>query len=546
MPATGQYLRRDSFFVPVILALALAVCLPGPARAIAPDSPEVKQMVERALTWLETQTDDRLGGQCLIGLAFYKAGRKADHPKVLAATNACLATINNVSSLDNQSAPPNYSLGLALVFLLETDPEKNRSVAAQYVQEILRRQQRWGSWGYADNPQGDTSQTQYPALGLWLAINHGIDVPAEAVERICGWLLRTQDPSGAWGYQGQDPGNYQRVNQNEIRPALAAAGLGSLYICSDILGVADIKPVNEKNPDNLPSALKPVGPPPEAKKRPAVRSFDVKQVRQAIADGNYWFTKNFTMESELHTHYYLYAFERYQSFREAAERQTNPSPPWYDQMVAQLKRTQGNEGYWSSADGNAVATSFSVLALSRSAKKTLANVSKKLGDGVLLGGMGLPKNTADLQERDGKVVEKLLAGTIDELMTTIEKGNRPELERLAESSARWKLDSDVTRRSGEIARLRAVVAKGPFESRLLAVRALARVRELDNVPVLIYALTDPDMRIVREADKGLRFISRKFDGVGLPEEPKPTDAPNAIAAWKAWYQAIRPSAEFLD
>jgi hypothetical protein len=187
-----------------------------------------------------------------------------------------------------------------------------------------------------------------------------------------------------------------------------------------------------------------------------------------------------------------------------------------------------------------------VLTLLRSTKKTIASVAAKLGDGVLLGGMGLPKNTADLQERDGKIVDSLLAGTIDELMASIEKGNRPELERLAESSARWKLDSDVTRRSGEIAKLRSVVSGGSFESRFLAVRTMARVRELDNVPVLIFALSDPDMRIVREADKGLRFISRKLDGVGIPEEPKPTDAKNGIAAWRTWYLSIRPNAEFLD
>jgi hypothetical protein len=252
------------------------------------------------------------------------------------------------------------------------------------------------------------------------------------------------------------------------------------------------------------------------------------------------------LESEGHTHYYLYALERYQSFREAAEKRSNPNPQWYDQMVAYLKKTQSSEGSWSSGDGNEVGTSFAVLALSRSAKKTLANIPNTLGDGVLLGGMGLPKNTADLQERDGKVVEQVLAGTVEELLTTIETGNQPELERLAESPVRWKLDPDVTRRSGEIARLRAVVARGSYESRLLAVKALGRSRELDNVPVLIYALTDPDMRIVREADKGLRFISRKFDGVGLPDEPKPADATNAVADWKAWYQAIRPGAEFLD
>jgi HEAT repeat protein len=163
-----------------------------------------------------------------------------------------------------------------------------------------------------------------------------------------------------------------------------------------------------------------------------------------------------------------------------------------------------------------------------------------------LGGLGLPKNTADLQERDGKIVQSALTGTIDELLTTIEKNDTPELKRLTESSATWKLDSNVTKRSGEITRLRAVVAAGSFESRLLAVRALGRVRELDNVPVLIYALSDPDMRVVREADKGLRFISRKFDGVGLPDEPKPEQAQAAIKSWKNWILSVRPNVEFLD
>ena len=151
-----------------------------------------------------------------------------------------------------------------------------------------------------------------------------------------------------------------------------------------------------------------------------------------------------------------------------------------------------------------------------------------------------------MQERDGRVVESPLAGTIDELMAAVEKGDNRELERLIDSPAKWKLDSDVTRRSGEIAKLRSLVSAGGFDSRFLAVRALGRVRELDNLPVLIYALSDPDPRIVREADKGLRFLSRKFEGVGLPDEPKPLDIKNATTAWKSWYQSIRPNAEFLD
>jgi hypothetical protein len=500
-------------------------------------------MVEKGLQFLETADDERLGAKCLVALCFYKAGKPANHPKIVAAVNACQSSAAMLGG--DGSAVDNYSVGLALIFLLEVDPERHRSLASRYLQEILRRQRNPGGWGYPGSQTGDTSQTQYPTLGLWLAMNNEMDVPLDAVQRDCGWLLRTQDPSGAWGYQGEDPGHYRRVQQTEIRPALVAAGLGSLYICSDLLKISSqSKPKEEKSA--VPSALKPVGDPLEVKPRATVSDLDVRIVRQALNDGNAWFRTHYGIESEGHTHYFLYALERYHSFREAIEKSTESNPRWYNDIVAYLKKTQEDSGAWGGSDGPAVCTAFSTLALLRSAKKTIATVVAKLGEGVLLGGLGLPKNTADLQEREGKIVESALTGTIDELLTTIEKGNTPELQRLAESQARWKLDSDVTKRSGEINRLRAVVAAGSFESRLLAVRALGRVRELDNVPVLIYALSDPDMRVVREADKGLRFISRKLDGVGLPEEPKAEQTRAAIAAWKGWYQSIRPNAEFLD
>jgi hypothetical protein len=540
MGQTGQIFEQRPRRGLPWLAIMLVMCVAAPASAFTPDSPEVKVITERALTWLETQDDERLGGKCLIGLSFFKAGRPLTHPKVVAARNACQSSIGgDIKSVDN------YSIGLALVFLLETDPEGNRSLAYRYVEELLRRQQQPGGWGYEGSATGDTSQTQYPTLGLWLAVNNNYEVPNDAIQRDCGWLLRTQDPTGAWGYQGNDPGHYNRVNQSEIRPALVAAGLGSLYMCVNLLKIPETAPQEEKR--DVPSALKPVGDPLEPKRPAGVSSLDIKIVRKAINDGNAWFRSNMSLESEGHTHYYFYAYERYQSFRELAEKYVDPSPRWYNDVFEVLKKSQEPDGYWyGGSDGAAVNTSFAVLTLVRSAKKTIATVVAKLGDGVLLGGLGLPKNTADLQEREGKIVESALTGTIDELLATIEKGNTPELQRLTESASRWKLDGDVTKRTGEISRLRAVVAAGSFESRLLAVRALGRVRELDNVPVLIYALSDPDMRVVREADKGLRYISRKLDGVGLPEEPRPEQARAAITAWKAWYQSIRPSAEFLD
>src|SRR5262249_16071798 len=162
-------------------------------------------------------------------------------------------------------------------------------------------------------------------------------------------------------------------------------------------------------------------------------------VQKAILDGNYWFTQHYSLESEGHTHYYLYAYERYQSFREAANKTSDTNPKWYNDVVYMLRKTQAPEGNWNGSDGAAVSTSFARLRLRGSEKKTIATVAapKKLGDGVLLGGLGLPKNTADIQEKDGKLIESPLAGTIDELVATIEKNDTPELERLAESQARW-------------------------------------------------------------------------------------------------------------
>lgn len=536
---TARELRRCWFAAGWMLVALAAAHWPGSLQAATPDSPEVKQMVERALKWLATQSDDRLGGRCLIGLSLFKGGRKLTDPQIQAALTACETTIrSDLEPVDN------YSLGLAVVFLLETEPQRNRSLASRYVTELLRRQKRGGGWGYAGNDLGDTSQTQYPTLGLWLAVNHEIDVPVAVLERDCGWLLRTQDPSGAWGYQGNDPNSFQRVEQTEIRPALVAAGLGSLYMCADMLGIDDRKSAAEKDSDR-PAALRPLAD-PLGTKHAVSRAIDPRLVRRAMNDGNYWFAQHYTLESEGYQHYYLYAFERYQSFRELAEGRSDPNPRWYNDIVALLKKTQQPEGSWPGADTEVVATCFSVLTLLRSAKATIAKVSVGVGEGVLLGGMGLPKNTADLREKAGRLIETPLAGTIDELVATIEKGNQPELERLAVSPASWKLDGDVVKRSGELARLRAIVAAGSFESRYLTVRALARVREFDNVPLLIYALADPDQRVVREADKGLRFISRKFEGVGLPEEPTPMAVKNAITAWKTWYKSIRPSAEFLD
>ena len=87
---------------------------------------------------------------------------------------------------------------------------------------------------------------------------------------------------------------------------------------------------------------------------------------------------------------------------------------------------------------------------------------------------------------------------------------------------------------------------GSYQARIVAARTLGRQGELDNVPILIYALSDGDPRVVKEAQAGLRLTSRKFDGIELPDNPKPADIDALVAQWKTWYKSIRPDAVFIE
>ena len=62
------------------------------------------------------------------------------------------------------------------------------------------------------------------------------------------------------------------------------------------------------------------------------------------------------------------------------------------------------------------------------------------------------------------------------------------------------------------------------------------------MPTLIYALTDPDPKIVLEARDGLQFVSRRFDGFGPPNHFTEDQRFEAVDAWKRWYRTLRPDA----
>jgi hypothetical protein len=446
------------------VVLGIASLAPAPARALHPESPEVKRAINKAVAFLETADDNRLGGKCLIGMVFNKLGHKDDHPKIAAAVDACKKVCQaDAAAIKNDI----YSTGIAIIFLCETDPSKYRPEIVKLMESLELRQREDGSWGYppghAHADTGDTSMIQYAVLATWSSYRNGIEVSQDSVERVANWLLRTQDPTGGFGYQGKDPGigNYNRVAQGNMRNSMGAAGSGSLYICADLLRFKPIELPEENDEEtSLPPALVLVD---DAKgkvaKGPITERVPARNMQRGLTDANGWMNRNFTVDQGNWNNYYLYALERYQSFRELAEGINDAEPRWYNEGARHLIKKQAENGSWNEGAGEPVDTAFGALFLMRSTKKAIQKSIKKFGDGQLTGG-----------------------------------------------------------------------------------RALARSRDFDSVPVLIYALSDPDVRVVREAEAGLRFVARRIGPSMLPERPTEDHKKQAVEEWTRWYAAVRPDA----
>ena len=294
------------------------------AWALTPESPAVKAAIEKAVAFLESPAanDGRVGAQALVGLVFLKNHADPKHPRIVEAVAAIQGAVKG-----HDPAQVNldiYSAGLAIIFLVTLDPSAYSSEISVLLEYLKLKQKPHGGWGYPEKETGDTSMTQYGVLSAWEATQAGFKIPPESIEAVTTWLLKTQDPSGGFGYQGTVSKTSGLVKQNEVRHSMAAAGLGSLYICADLLGLV---PRAEKRDEDLPSALHEVkGQPPPAAAGPNPKTkIDPRRVKDAEARGNRWLGGHYDMRrKEWWTFYYLYAYERYASFRELSEGQVGP------------------------------------------------------------------------------------------------------------------------------------------------------------------------------------------------------------------------------
>jgi hypothetical protein len=172
-------------------------------------------------------------------------------------------------------------------------------------------------------------------------------------------------------------------------------------------------------------------------------------------------------------------------------------------------------------------------------RSTQKSIEASLGEGTLVGGRGLPRDLSKLKLRGGKLVVDKKPTEADSLLNMLDDSNNEALDELLDNPAAMAVTNVDP---GDARRLQQIVKSGPASSRLLAVRALAQLRDMENAPILIYALTDPDKRVVREARDGLRSVSRNFEGYGPSDNYEDAERLESVNRWKEWYRTVRPDA----
>jgi hypothetical protein len=536
-----RFLRGLAAWTAVIILLGAVGPRPSPAAGLTPDSPEVKAAIGKAVKFLESDAanDERLGARALVGLVLLKDGAKAEHPKIAQAVTAIQGAVGKRNAAELKIDI--YSSGLSIIFLTTLNASKYRAEIDCLLESLRLRQKPHGGWGYPEKETGDTSMTQYGVLSMWEAAQVGCTVPRESVEAVTIWLLKTQDPSGAFGYQGTISPTFAPVKQSGTRHSMAAAGLGSVYICADLLGQT---PRADKRDDDLPPALKEVKPQPpdapEAKQPPT--QVDPRVLRAVQGRGNAWMRANYSVSPKDWTHYFLYALERYQSFRELAAGKPEKEPKWYSDGARYLIRTQSLDGSWVGQGKATADTAFATLFLLRSTKKSIER-SRTFGEGTLLVGFGLPPFADQIVVRRGSVVGVPRWKSAKEVRAALAGPPGGDYDQAIAALAELSPQEAETLAAQDAALLRRLTADRLPQVRIAAVRVMGNARHLDSVPALIAALDDPDAAVVRAVHDALRRISRRLSAPDLPQQPTHAQRRAAVEEWKQWYLAVRPEGE---
>ncbi len=545
--------RVLSVIVPMMLTSTFAF-------SYTPDDEVVQAMVNRGVKHLEQAMADPThyevgrpfnggwGEYVLAGYAHFKVEHDEDSAVVKRGIESAVKIAQGLSGTDpgGNITTTNYNAGVTAMLLADVDKVKYRKELEQVAAYFKRAQQPSGSYCYKGFTTGDTSQTQYALLGLWTCDRAGVPIDYPGIPRTASWLLRVQDIDGGWPYHSEDiPPGPKRIKQPTVTTSMAVAGGSAVLIAGDVLRLWGSTTLDDPKIDGMPKAIRLQMDERERSRLPKIPTEPLIQSLEVLKS---YLANNSEIPGAERTewpYYQLYTVERYESFLESAFQSTkDPSPDWYNRGVEYLKPIQNANGGWTQGSHmtSSVNTAFAVLFLIRSTQKAIDQVNR----GNLAGGYGLPKDTTKLSVVGTQIKGEPAAASVDQLLGLLDgdDANKVDTSSIPED---LKLSIDPGTRRVQLDRLeRLVRGSQSWQARRVAARLLGQSEELRVVPALIFALSDPDGPVKNYANDGLCFISRKFDGVGMPAKPKPDEVRKAQKDWQDWYLSINPSYVFLD
>jgi hypothetical protein len=546
-----------------LMPLLLVVVAGRPALGYTPTDPVVTKMVNQGVSYLEKLTDKDFGGgdpfsaisgeAILIGYAHHKCRHDPDSAAVKRALRNAKAVVSALTKGGGKTPQKRtYVIAICVLLFAEVDADAYRSELQTLQQYLVQYQSGNGAFCYPDDDpkkSGDISMSQYGMLAIWTLDRNGIPLDYNRVTESLQWLLRVQDPGGGWPYHAMDPGagkGNMAQSKREMTDSMALAGGSSLLIGGDALRLwGNTDADADTGIPGLPKAIKIYKEDKNVKRRKR-GSMSETPIKRSIGFMRGWRQKNPYKKSGIDWYYYrIYTLERFESFVEIANGSSKDlSPSWYNRVVDELKQTQGADGGWTdrSQTRPPVSTAFALLFLIRSTQKTIFTMSA----GTLQGGYGLPKDTTDIRVDGTQIKGRPVAAQVTDMLDILEKDGAGDTEGKSIPDD-LELDTDPAVRASQMDRLeRLVRGSQSWQARRVAARLLGKSDELRVVPSLIYALSDPDSSVRRYARDGLRFISRRFDGFDLSNDPTPAEVDQVQGKWRDWYRTMNPKYVFLD
>ena len=542
-----------------------------------PEHPFVKEMADRAVKTLQSG-HSKEGHNTMAALAIVEHSKRynnsvpRDNKVVQSAVEHIRQQCKSQSFINEKET---YYPAIALILLAEVDSARNHDQIVYLLDVLKKRQNADGSYTYKNQDNADCSQTQFAGLAMWVAKSHNFDVDIPMAKNTLNWFCRVAR-GGQWHYK------YTNTGEPTSQPTLSmqAAGISSVYLLADMLQlnrrVVDLASKTRKNDGlGLPNTVHIYVPPVDGKGKAQrtdgpLTNFDRGLLGGTQSAGNRSFDSAFNYSYPTWNYYYLYALERYCYFREQAEGDLGGGKfrNWYDGGVKFLADQQQKDGSFKKTHGltsEATSTAFAVLFLVRSSEIISFPPAEGQTNGAIGFGDGVLRRTNNGKIVDSQAEQDL--GAMIALLKENETLSSEQLERINESLKKQIVEfrnQDEKSRAEVQAFLRSMVGARNYYRRLIAVRFLAGEQDMDNVPGLIYAVSDPDFRIAYEAHQGLRLISRKIDSMKLSQttrdnarrDPGPLkrDSPQIVTTmrsefdsmerrWSDWYLKIRPNAQ---